>query len=95
MRQITKSVKAFNNRENFKMQNTEITNSNRETKMYLFGNLIAVRNANDDLYVSNAGYPTMTTKERLNGLNRVHVVQKKGQWYLNGQKWDGSLTKIS
>jgi len=56
--------------------------------IYLHGNLIAIREA-DQIYVSNAGWFSNTTKERLNGIPGVSVSQIKGEWYLNGEKWDG------
>ena len=46
------------------------------------------------LYVCDGNHQTVTTKERLNGLPGVSVHQKAGQWYLNGEKWDGYWTKI-
>lgn len=40
------------------------------------------------------GFFTNTTKERLNALPGVNIVQKLGKWYLNGVLWDGTLTNI-
>ena len=39
-------------------------------------------------------WKTDTTKERLNGLQGVSIQQKKGEWYLNGELWDGSSIGI-
>jgi hypothetical protein len=39
--------------------------------------------------ISNAGWFSKTTKERLNGLYGVSISQKAGEWYLNGIKWGG------
>jgi len=47
------------------------------------------------LSVSNAGWASNTTKERLNGLPGVRVNQKNWNWYLNGQEWDGGWKRIS
>jgi hypothetical protein len=63
------------------------------TTLSLHGNVIA-RRAGDTLHITHAGWPTNTTKERLNGLPGVSIHQKAGQWYLNGQPWDGSWTQI-
>jgi len=41
-----------------------------------------------------AGWNTNTTRERLNALNGVRVTTKKGQAYLNGEKWDGEWITI-
>lgn len=34
------------------------------------------------------------TKERLNALQGVNIVQKNFVWYLNGKEWNGELTDI-
>lgn len=60
--------------------------------MYLHGNQIAVNDG--ALYITAAGWFTNTTKERLNGLPGVHINQKAGEWYLNGENWDGSWAKV-
>ncbi len=90
-----KSVSAFyNNAKGTFGSNTEVVvQDNGETKLFLFGNLIAVRN-NGVTRISNAGWESNTTKERLNGLVGVHIQQKKGQWYLNGEEWNGSWVEI-
>lgn len=61
--------------------------------LFLFGNLIAVYYDNGDLEITNAGWATNTTKNRLNALG-ANITQKKGQWYLNGELWDGSWAKL-
>lgn len=47
------------------------------------------------VFITNAGWQSNVTKERLNGLHNVSICQKKGVWYLNGQQWDGKLIKVS
>jgi len=90
MRQITQNLcEAF-------MSRSKKTNGNTSTDgvtFYLHGNAIA-QWRDDGLYVTHAGWPTVTTKERLNGLNGVSIHQAKGEWYLNGHKWDGSWVKV-
>lgn len=61
--------------------------------MFLFGNMIAVRVGNR-LQITTAGWNTVTTRERLNGLPNVSVTQRKGQLYLNGKEWNGELITI-
>ena len=61
--------------------------------IWLYGHAIA-RFENDGLWISDAGWPTNTTKERLNGLPDVCIVQKKGQWYLNGHAWNGEWVHV-
>lgn len=40
------------------------------------------------LHICTAGWNTVTTRERLNGLPGVRVHVAKGQTYLNGVVWD-------
>ena len=49
---------------------------------------------NGHLWISSAGWKTVTTKERLNGFPSVHIYQHKFEWYLNGQIWDGRKIKV-
>ena len=90
MRQITKQViNAFLNRKSKTVSNTS-TNGN---ELFLHGNRIAEWR-NNELWITNAGWFSSTTKERLNGLPDVHIWQEDGEWYLNHAKWDGKWTKV-
>ena len=61
--------------------------------LWLFGNKIAeIRR--DGLWITNAGWDSATTKERLNGLSGVNIVQRGGNWYLNGWGWDGGWINV-
>jgi len=63
--------------------------------MYLFENLIAkYDNKTKNLFITNAGYFSQTTKERLNGFNNVRLKQKQGIWYLNNVEWNGNWIQI-
>jgi hypothetical protein len=95
MRQVTKeSINAFNNNSQGSFGgNTRIVVDNEATKLYLFDNLIAVKE-NNVIRISNAGWESNTTKERLNALSGVNIVQKKGTWYLNGNEWSGDWIAI-
>ena len=64
-------------------------------KLKLHGNTIATIDELGVLSVSNAGWATNTTKERLNGIPGVRVNQKNWNWFLNGVEWDGSWKRIS
>jgi hypothetical protein len=89
-KKITKeSVSAFLNRYEFKKSNMTVTIENGITYLKLFGNKIAALESDGKMWVSNAGWSTNTTKERLNGLPGVHIVQKDWGWFLNGMAWDG------
>jgi len=63
------------------------------TRLYLFGNLIAEKRG-AALWITNAGWSTATTKERLNALPGVSITQKAGIWYLNGAEWSGKWAKV-
>lgn len=90
------AVEHFLNAEPFKKSNMEIKVLPNVTIMLLFGNEIAYR-YNDPqrtLSITNAGWKTATTKERLNSIPNVSISQVKGKWYLNGKEWNGKLIDI-
>jgi hypothetical protein len=95
-RKITnESVIAFLRRTPFKKSNMEVENDGGVTYLKLHGNKIAAINSKNEMWVSNAGWSSNTTKERLNGLPGVRVHQKNFQWYLNGEKWDGEPVYVT
>ena len=97
MRKITKeSVDAFLNAKAYKSSNTRVEVLPNVTILRLFNNPIAYKynNPENTLSITNAGWRSDTTKERLNGLPNVHIKQAKGIWYLNGEQWDGQLIDI-
>lgn len=98
MRKITEeSVNAFMNAEKFSKQNMLVEVLPNVTILRLHGNAIAYRYNNPErtLSITNCGWSTITTKERLNGLDGVQISQRKGVWYLNNQEWDGELIDIN
>lgn len=97
MRKITEeSVRAFMNGESFKKANMNVEVLPNVTILKLHGNSIAYRYNDPErtLSITNCGWFSNTTKERLNGIDGVSISQKKGVWYLNGVKWDGKLIDI-
>ena len=88
------SVRKFLDRTPFKKDNTEVVKEDSIYYLKLFGNKIAAID-NGRMWISNAGWDSNTTKERLNGLPNVRINQSKGVWYLNGIYWDGSPTYIT
>lgn len=75
-------------------QSKRISNTHTDGhSLYLHNNEIA-KIENYVLSITNAGYPTATTKERLNGLPGVNVRQKAGIWYLNDKQWNGDWIEI-
>ena len=89
MRQITRDAAvAFNQKRNFRLDNTQVIFDGESVKLYLHGNLIAQEDSSG-LRVTLAGWPTPTTKERLNGLLQYLVCrsgfsQRKGVQYFDG-----------
>jgi hypothetical protein len=97
MKAVTQNaVACFRNGGNATFNNTQVVTEDGVSKMYLFNNLIATleRNVGGVMKITNAGWKSNTTKERLNGLPKVSIQQKKGDWYLNGELWNGQLTKV-
>ncbi len=101
MKEITRqAIRAFTYNRNFKKSNTEVKYSCRENypsswkcELFLFGNLIAYKDCHG-FFISSAGWETVTTKERLNGFDNVHIYQKNFRWILNGQSWNGKWQEI-
>ena len=90
MRQVTeKIVSAFLRNEYRRIGNTWTDGRT----IWLHGHAIAEFRT-DGLWITNSGWPTPTTKERLNGIPDVSIVQKKGQWYLNGHAWNGEWVHV-
>jgi len=97
MRKTTEKVlDAFMNGKNATVSNTMVGNIDLvNTGLYLFGNLIARRNKETGIIsITNSGWATVTTKERLNALPGVSISSKKGVWYLNGKEWNGGWIDI-
>jgi len=65
MRKITiDAYNAFTNNTRFKKDNTEVIINDNCTVMKLHGNEI-VKKIDDEIFISTAGWPTNTTRERL------------------------------
>ena len=98
MRKITKqSINAFLNAEKFTKQNMCVEVLPNVTILKLHQNPIAYlyNDPNKTLSISNCGWFTPTTKERLNALPNVNIQQKNYVWYLNGKEWNGELIDIN
>ena len=95
MKKITAdAIRAFRNNQSFKRSNTQVVILQTGRYLRLFGYVIAEMDSNGHLWISSAGWKTVTTKERLNGFPSVHIYQHKFEWYLNGQIWDGRKIKV-
>ncbi len=102
MKQITEeSVNAFLNRRGFNRQNMKVAILDNKCYLLLHNNIIAILHPDNTLMISNAGWQSNTTKERLNGVIRLSginiepIYQKNWQWYLNGEEWNGELIAIN
>jgi hypothetical protein len=101
MRQITiDSIRAFRNNQTFKRGNMEVRVFENPTmgtqnfrQLRLFGNVIATL-SNEGMTISTCGHNTVTTRERLNGLPNVHLIQRNFELFLNGEPWNGQAIKI-
>ena len=95
MRKITAdAIRAFRNNQPFKRDNTQVMISDTHRILCLHGCVIAEMDYNGDLWINDAGWQTVTTKERLNGFPTVNIHQTNFEWFLNGVKWDGSRIKV-
>jgi len=98
MRQITKeSVRAFMNAEKFNKSNMSVEVLPNVTILKYQGNSIAYKynDPKQTISITNCGWFTNTTKERLNALEGVSIYQKNFVWYLNNKEWNGELITIN
>ena len=96
MRKITQQAsEAFLAMRPFKAGNTRVVVNDAccYAELLLHGNVIA-RNTGGLISITNAGWRTNTTKERLSGLNGVSIYQTAGVWYLNGKEWNGCWVTV-
>jgi len=97
MRQITNdSINAFLNARKFNKQNMSVEVLPNVTVLKLHGNSIAFKynDPKKTLSITNCGWFSNTTKERLNALPNVNIYQKNFEWFLNDKKWNGELIEI-
>lgn len=89
MTKTAKTIKAaFQDQRPCRVGNTR-TDGNA---VYLHGNKIVERRS-DGIYVSNAGWFSSTTKERLNAFCSVY--QRNSNWFINGQHYEGGWVRVS
>jgi hypothetical protein len=95
-RKITEqSIQNFYNRVKFNKSNMSVEiEDDGYPLLKLHGNTIAGMDRMG-VWITDAGWATRTTFERLNGLDNVRVNTKKGQVYLNGEEWDGEKVYIN
>ena len=59
---------------------------------FLFGNIIAERRG-EEIWITNSGWKTITTKDRLNKIG-AYLYAKKGVWHLNECPWEGEWVNM-
>ena len=89
MSYIRPIIEAFKEKKVKKLSNTESTGK----ELLLFGNTIAEWR-NNEIWITNAGWKTVTTRDRLQTLG-ANLRQKQGIWYLNDVEWSGNWIKIN
>lgn len=93
MKKVSESAaQAFINGEHKTLSSNTKVRVSRDgyVRLYLFGNLIATRNKEDNMtIITSCGWRTVTTKDRLNALPSVSITGGKNGWFLNGIPWDG------
>tara|TARA_R110000751_G_scaffold201895_3_gene306574 strand:- start:272 stop:649 length:378 start_codon:yes stop_codon:yes gene_type:complete len=98
MRKITEeSIIAFYNKGTLKKQNMDVffDRYDYKSRMLLHDNCIATFDHQENiLTISNCGWFTPTTKERLNALPDVDIIQRNFKWFLNGEEWNGDKIDI-
>lgn len=97
MKKVTQNaVNSFLNAQEFREGNTTVEVLENVTILKLHDNPIAYK-YNDPkrtISITNAGWQTNTTKERLNAIPNVNIKQVKGKWLLNSKEWDGKLIDV-
>ena len=87
MRKVTRTIaRAFFSGDSESCGNTRTDGKS----VWLHGNKIAFKDEDGNLHITNAGYETNVTKERLNGLLQLgvfrfpvpRIFQKNFRWYL-------------
>lgn len=90
MRLITERiVRAFEGRYEFRINNSYTDGQG----LWLHGNKIAEWRGSN-LWITDAGWDSRVTKERLNGLSGVSINVRRGVWYLNGRAWNGEWVNV-
>lgn len=83
LRQVTKdTIPCFVQDIPTGKSNTTVTVENGKTKLFLFGNLIAWKDTGSGkpITITDAGWQSNVTKERLNAIPGVSISQKNWKW---------------
>lgn len=84
MRKIEQQIgKAFNSGKKLSVGNTETDGKS----VFLHGNEI-IKRMKGHVYISLAGWPTPTTRSRINAITGAHTNQSRDEQYLDGKPID-------
>jgi hypothetical protein len=94
------AANAFMQDQPFCEGNTAVTLDGEYTSMSLHGNVIAFKDSDSAveppfMVITNCGWFTNVTKERLNALPGVSIKGGIGGWLLNGEEWNGETRTIN
>ena len=84
------SAYALEHGSNYTSSNTVV----KDGSMWIFGNKIAFKTTSGAIYITNCGWTSRTTFDRLNAISGVWVRSIRGMLILNGERWDGEWIKI-
>ena len=73
--------------------NTELVRTSEGISVRLHDNTIVVFSKDGKVFVSSAGWKTITTKDRINQFIHGYVFQKKGIWFYNAP--DGAIVPFT
>ena len=95
-RQISEdAATALMNHKTFSRSNTLVKeDGDGNYELFIFSNKIAIYTYDKRLLITNAGWNSSTTRERLNAIPNVWTRTVKNQMFLNNNKWDGGWTEI-
>lgn len=85
-----KTAYALLNYNRTKSNNTIVWQDSEGSHMSLFGNKIAWVNLAGELWITDCGWKSKTTRDRLCAVLGLPLSIKKGSCVLDGQPWDGS-----
>lgn len=89
------AAEALKNRKKMTSHNTKIVIDDQgNAHMLLFGNRIAVYTFDNRLFITTAGWDTVTTRGRLSEIGGFRLSRSRGSLRLNGVDWTGRWTEI-
>lgn len=89
------AAQAFKARKKMSSHNTTVMIDDQgHAHMLLFGNRIAVYTADNRLFITTAGWDTMTTRSRLSEIGGFRLSRRSGTLMLNGIPWTGKWTEV-